>query len=268
MYNRINNFTLLEMLVVIAIFSMISIVLTISFNAIHRATNISKSETELFQNANIAIDVMTRDLQCIYYENGIIPFYHKGTSNYTTPNDIYNNDLICFVSSTPLKSTNANTNVSEIKYQLYTTNDLSAPNAGWLRRSVTGDMISPTIKNPKWNFWSNQGYYDIADADSAFTATNSSSEDYEKLIPYVTDLNFTCYSRNDSIISGDEEDSKTFPFSVEIELKILDRVSWQKWTSLDNDHSDDESIEAQTFRRKNERTFTKAIQVGNRGQYQ
>ena len=261
-------FTLLEIVVGMIVLTIMILTLTITFNAMHKATDISKSETELFQNASVALDVMTRDLQCIYYENGLIPFYHKGKgSNITDP---YNNDLLCFISSTPLHPAGANTNVCEIKYQLHSTDNLTDETAGWLLRSATGDrdMLDPTTNNEKWNFWSNQDYYDSDDSEFAFTANDKSSEEYGSLIPYVTELNFNCFSRDDDIISGDEEDSKTFPFSVEINLKLLDRNSWKRWIAIDERHDNGESLDAIIYRRKNERTFIKTIQVGNRGQYQ
>ena len=261
-----NYFTLLEIVVGMIVLTIMILTLTITFNAMHKATDISKSETELFQNASVALDVMTRDLQCIYYENGLIPFYHKGEGGDIT--EPYNNDLLCFISSTPLHPAEANTNVCEIKYQLYSTADLTEDTSGWLLRSATGDMLDPTTNNPKWNFWSNQIYYSRDGTVSAFTANDDSSEEYGPLIPYVTELNFNCFSRDDDIIYGDEEDSKTFPFSVEINLKVLDRNSWKRWIAIDDNHLDGESLDAIIYRRKNERTFTKTIQVGNRGQYQ
>ncbi|MCF7889131.1 MAG: hypothetical protein K9L78_03330 [Victivallales bacterium] len=262
------KFTLVEMVITVVILVVISVILMVSFDTIRRATKISSSQTELFQNASIALDLITRDLQCIYYENGLIPFYHKGARE--SDSHPYKNDLLCFISSTPEKPTDANTNVCEIKYQLYSTDDLTEDSAGWMLRSATGDMLDASTNNPKWNFWENQDYFDMTESSYAFTANSNSSSNYEKLIPYVTELKFTCYSRNEpsTPIAGDEADSKTFPYTVEVKLKLLDRESWQKWISVDSDHSDGESLPAQLVRRKNERTFTKAVEVGNRGQYQ
>ena len=253
-------FTLLEVVISLSILLIITIVLTYSFNAIHKTAARSKSENEILQNARIALDIMSKDIQCIYYASKATAFYHKGKEN--NPADIYNNDLLCFISETPMPPSGSTSNVCEIKYQLYSTSESDLRNdssAGMLRRSVTGDNSS------KWNFLNKDSnkYYDYNSSDYAFTADNSSSEDYADLIPYVTDLNFTCYSREDStaekIISGTEADSKTFPYSIDIELKMLDKNTWNKW--ITNPTANKE------LRYKFERTFTKSVLIGDRGQY-
>ena len=226
------------MLIAVVILVTISVVLTISFNAIYRTTTIARNESELIQNARVAIDLIARDIQCIYYENGKTPFWHKGKGNdLTPPTDRYNNDLLCFISDTPLPATGSTSNVSEIKYQL--SNGLDG-DTGWLLRSVTSD------NSDSWNFIN-------ASYSVAFTADTASSEEYEKVIPYVIDLSFTCYDNNQSVLAPE---STAFPYSIDIELKLVDRDTWKKWDE-DNSYN----------KEKYERLFTKSVSIGNRGQY-
>ena len=265
-------FTLLEMVVTLAVFLiLIAIVLTF-YDTVFKMTEVSSSSSMIFENARIALDIISRDIQCIYYKNEETPFWHKGNYVYLDPDDIlkadpdwgeYSYDLLAFVSATPLPQSEVISRLCEVKYQLYFDPDLDLDSAGWILRSVTGD------NSDSWNFQDN---FDVGlnGANYAFTADNSSSEPFQKLIPNVTGLSFNCFDKEgdqlyvlDPDIDPDiDPDSTQFPYSIQVTLSLMDKNSWQKYKNLFKV----DFLAAEAVKYENERTFTKTIFVGEHGQ--
>ncbi len=285
-------FTLIELIAVMAIFIVIVAIVMGLYNTAHKATSATNEHTMTFENAKIALDLMTKELQCIYYENDTIPFWwHKLDDKHSeTAWNVYRNELLAFITATSYKpNENCTTKLCEVKYQLYYTNDGTNSNAGWLRRSVTGNKLSTydalgyPKDNPKWNYYNNLtvGYTTntMVGTDTpiaSFTANSMSSENFQKVIPYVTDLTFDCFDEtgasilpdNSTAITSDDCSSTELPFSIELTLKVMDKNSWQKWLNIGGDPSlGNEESKAEDFRKKHERTFKKTILIGNRGQY-
>jgi hypothetical protein len=128
-------------------------------------------------------------------------------------------------------------------------------------RSVTGDS------SDDWNFYNNLTA-GLTGSDNAFTANNDSSEAYQKLIPYVTTLNFTCYDKTGGEISGTTNAVVSFPFYIQVDLSLMDKNSWQRWINLGGAPHDLQSSGAiYDFRKKHERTYSKTVLIGDRGQY-
>jgi len=236
------------------------------------------------------MDLITRDIQCLYYINGRTPFGHWSPPDSANPPSSWGanrNELLAFISSTNVTANNeCTTAISEIKYQKYYATNHSDPLDGWLRRSVTGNKMSDGSSNPLWNYYDNfiVGFQttDIGGTDTpvaSLTVNSSSSDDFHRVIPYVTDLSFTCFNdslSSDSIIAPDSGTSTIadsgvvtdFPFSIEVNLSLMDKNTWQKWVELGgNVNPVNDSDAAKAYRRKYERTFSKLILIGNRGQY-
>ncbi len=270
-------FTLIELIVVMALFVVIFAIVTRFYDSVHKVVSASGEHSMIFENAKIAMDLMTREIQCIYYENGQTPFWHHGSS--TSWNE-YSNELLAFVSATSfLPNTDCTTNLCEIKYQLYYTTTSTDQLAGWLRRSVTGNKSSGN-DNAKWNYYDNLtvGYTTTSVSDTpvaAFTANSVSSDNYQKVIPYVTDLTFNCFDKYGETIDPDDETSQDpdactitgFPFSIEINLSIMNKNSWQKWIDIGGTPENLSTDPKSDFRKKHERSFKKTVLIGNRGQY-
>lgn len=289
--NRISQFfTLIELIVVMAIFVVLLVVVIRFYNSAHKASSRIRGQAMIFENAKIALDLMTRDIQCIYYENGIIPFWHWQPPNKANPPADWGNEFLAFVAATSMPANDDCTSkLSEIKYQKYYSADFDEDNDGWLRRSVTGNKLDGGVDNPRWNYYNNLlvGNDTYLDADdipvAAFTAISgtsdtSSNDSYQKVIPYVTDLSFKCYDQGGVEIDPDETTATgteyscydvdhTFPFSIEITLKLMDKNSWLKWIELNGDANTTDSGSVKEFRQKHERVFNKTVLIGNRGQY-
>ncbi|MCP4180028.1 MAG: hypothetical protein GY756_19880 [bacterium] len=269
--NKKKFFTLLELMISLGVLSLIILISMQFLNTSQKVWHFAADRQNSSVNARIALNMITRDLQCIYYgdNSNYVPFWHCHPQSATTWG-AYRNELLAFVSATPVPSNDdCTSDLYEIKYQNYyydgtskTEKDLN----GWLRRSITGN-ITNSGSNSKWNFFSN---YDVSyeNKNSAFTANSNSSEDYQKLIPYVTDLSFTCHDIDGDIIpaqipqnnTSSQYDLKDYgsldveyleptwknnsnvsyfapPYSINISLSVLDKDSWNKWISMipDND---------------------------------
>jgi len=225
-------FTLIELIVALAVFSIIILMIGSFYSSTIDATAETNKKTMMFENARIAMDLMTRDIQSIYYEENKVPFWHTNT----TP------EILAFVSAAGSRPSRASSSYCEVKYK-YDNND------NWLKRSIVGDNDS------RCNYYENLTV-GTTGSGNAFTVNSTSSGNWEKVIPYVTELTFKCYEENGSQIAPTTSTITAFPFSIEIHLSVMDKNSWQKWISLSKNAE---------FRKNHERKFTKTIFIGNRG---
>lgn len=258
-------FTLLELLASMAIFILLMFTLLTFFDSAQKAWTDSAHRSMLYENAAIVFNLIARDLQCIYYEEDKTPFWHKGATNSTW--GAYRNPSLNFVSATSITQNNiCNSKLSEIKYQLYYASTHSESSDGWLLRSITGDQTDAGADNSKWNYYDNFTVGRTG-ASNAFSANSDSSEDFSKVIPYVTDLSFTCYKRDGTEITPDTDSTSSsvteFPYSIRIDITLMDRNSFKKWQALDTAGAPN----AATLKMNNERTFSRTILIGERGQY-
>lgn len=284
-------FTLLEMIVSLAVFVIILGIVMHFYSTAFKASESSHSKSMVFENARIALDLMAKDIQTIYYQYDKTPFWNWENPNpKTDPNvwDSYSNELLAFVSATSLPPNDEASKLCEIKYQRYYSHtDTDNDRFGWLRRSVTGNKLSDGTYDEKWNYNDNfvVGYTTDLDANSepyaSFTANSKSNQYYQKVIPYVTELSFKCLDKegneippskltSTSDVTTDETNVTEFPYSVEITLCLMDKQSWKKWVSLggtDKNIKTADNIEAYTYRKNNERKFTRVVIIGERGQY-
>ena len=218
--NICRHFSLLELTLSIGV---LAIIIAASFSFISSIQNtwqITYSKQESFENARIALDIMARDIETAYFDDGKAPFWHwKPASNLPSDYTQYQNGHLAFIGQTPITPNDFCTeDYFEIKYQLYfsTAHD---ENEGWLRRSVTGNKLTTftvvdgkTVydDNPKYNWLpggnsnlrASLNYFNSSTDGAAFTANAASSgedqTDYTQLIPYVLDLSFSCDTDTDT----------------------------------------------------------------------
>lgn len=269
------NFTLIELIAAMGVFSIIMLLLISFFSSAQSIWNLTRQKNAMYENARIALDLMARDIQCIYYEYEKIPFYH-----YPGTVAVNDTEALYFVSATNvLPNYDCNTRLCEIAYKFYNQDDLSIgpswAKAGWLVRSVTGDDKA-TI-NPRWNYYStpaenfpNGKVYDpthpLSDPTYAFTNDGSSSDAFNTVIPYVVSLKYTGFRNNGTMIDINdlnatiaETNRKMIPYSIMIELTLLDRESWLKWKAVGGSPTDPLLL-------NNRRVFSRTVLIGERGQ--
>ncbi len=180
--------------------------------------------------------------------------------------------------------------------------------AGWLIRSVTGDDQVNT--GDMENAADPQNLYNFAlfprssgDPKRAYRiwkgiadGSSNSCLDFEKVIPYVVELQFVCFGINSGTLydlsvagantdnadlgisypnTGINADVTPLPTAIQINLTLLDKVSWNKWKALvgaanwasyvtDPDGNEPAGDDSRIFREKNQRKFTKMIYLGDK----
>jgi hypothetical protein len=260
------KFTLIELIAAMGVFSIIMLIMISLFSSTQKIWNLTRQKSTMYENARIALDIMARDIQCIYYEYGKVPFYHHPGSG-AADNDT---EALYFVSATnSLPSYDCNTRLCEIAYKFYNDENLTIGPAfakeGWLVRSVTGDGKA-TI-NPRWNYYGtpaenfpNGKVYAPSDPNYAFTKDASSSDAFNTVIPYVVSLKFTGFTKNGTMIDINDPtptkadtNRKMIPYSIMIELTLLDSESWLKWKAAGGSPT-------------NQRVFSRTVLIGERGQ--
>ena len=260
-------FTLLELITAMAIFAVLMGVMMKFFHEAQMAWTTSTQRSLVYDNARIAMDLITRDLQAAYYKKDVTPFWQKGVTGAGW--GAYRNDLLAFVSATPIPQEHSTTPYNEVIYQLYYASSSTDPNAGWLMRSVTGNKTDATTVNSKYNY---QGNFNVSanTATDAFTVGGTSNEDFVKVIPNVTNLTFTCFRKDGTTISPAPAGPTDFPYIVKVELTLLDNNSWKRWLAYgatpNQGSEDSDTAAARELRLGRERTFTKFIFLGERGQ--
>ncbi len=293
---RTSKFTLIELIAAMGVFSLIMVMMLTFFMSAQLIWRKSSQESQIFENARIALDLMSRDIQCMYYETNKTPFWFKPDTSavaaYQVAADIqYKNPSLCFIADTLVPpNPYCESRLCEVKYQLYgITYNLKNTNDGWMLRSATGDRkddgsnnLYNVTTNPtgKLKFYN---YYPVrvrggSPAIQVYTLDNASSDDWQKVVPGVTALTFECNRRDGTAITGYTPASTTtsytptaaqtpFPFSIRVNITLLDTDSWNKWRVMAlSGSATSEPAAAVTFRQQRERKFSKIILLGERGQ--
>ena len=224
------GFTLIELVVAMAVFSVIMLVMMSLFGSVQKVWTTSIGRSSLYDNARLAMDLVSRDLQSAYYAKDITPFAVDKTAD---------NGAIAFISATDIPQNDKRTSpYSEVKYKI---------DSGWLKRSVTSNKDDSGNANTNWD------YSDPAKFSTAF----NTSEPFHKVVPYLTSLSFATYKLDGSDCPNDQ-----FPAIVKVQMSFLGKNSYAKWKAL----SDAGASNANEYKENHEHTFTKIIFLGNRGQ--
>ena len=266
-------FTLIELVVSMSVLAVLMMIMMSFFSSAQQAWTSSSARSQVYDNARLAMDLMSRDLQSAVYEKDITPFWHRDRGGTLA------NERLYFISATSiLPNDDCTTSNAEVAYELG-----DGTYEGWLRRSVTGNKLSGGSDNIIWNYPAlvypnNFGVGNTGLANNSFTADSTSTDSFQKVIPYVTNLYFRCFRKDGTEITPDAIGSKDteFPSLVTINLTLMDRTSWQKWKALGGqpqniywDHPTNKLIDTDSqsvFRKLHERNFTKMVFLGERGQ--
>ena len=291
-------FTLLELILAMGILSVMMVLMLSFFSAAQKAWMASSANAEIYENARVAMDLMTRDLQAALYNDdnstqGIYPFWHESDSR------------INFITATSVGDSTDTSNIREVKYARsdgrtsapkMTLDDLGNGDelkGGWLVRSVTGpspgvtvdttDPNNPTNSLNKYNFalfprsgGDPQRVYKVFKEIAGGTLnTKKSSQDFNYVVPYIVSLKFACYNNRgqdmvaNSIYSysnSSTAEATPFPYAIEIEIVLLDRASWAKWKAMGGKIATpgSDTSAAKIFREAHQKTFTTMIYLGSR----
>ncbi|HBM15166.1 MAG TPA: hypothetical protein DD381_02290 [Lentisphaeria bacterium] len=259
-------FTLIELIASLLIFVIILGIVLMFFNSAKNIWSISESKRQAFEDGRIALELISRDLQSVYYTADTAPFWFKSK---TSTNQWYDSQAINFISIIDIKDASESySGLYEVKYFLwYPENSVISDSDGWLMRSITGEG------SEKWDFNDYPLSVGLTGSGKAFTANNDSSEPANKIIPYVTKIEFNCFQRTGAIISSSQDSIQELPYSIEIRIFILPHSEWLKWLSIGGNPKEaidgSETLSnsaAANFREKNEIMFSKTVLLSERGQ--
>ena len=256
------KFTLVELIVAMAVFSILLLLMLQFFSGAQRIWNGMEKRNEIYANARIAMDLITTHLQNTYSPNGSIVFFVDDPN--TESSKIYfatrtgdqfpGNGSLKFMTFQRFSENESGTNgEDQLRVAVYcdTDNDFGCffPPYG-LNPSGTSEHISTyddAVTHLRQKFTNNKSERLKDDEYSSAIADNVTSF---QIIPYK--WNASSYSRETSTSAITE-----IPYMLEIKLSVLSPEDFARWKELPPASQDD-------FRRENEYTFTRTVFLGKR----
>ena len=77
--NRKFCFTIVEVTVAMLVLAILLTIIMQFFDSAQKSWSLSSGKSTIYENARIALGLINRQIQGIYYEDGVVPFYHKGS---------------------------------------------------------------------------------------------------------------------------------------------------------------------------------------------
>ncbi|MBT3377760.1 MAG: prepilin-type N-terminal cleavage/methylation domain-containing protein [Lentisphaerae bacterium] len=152
--HHVHCFTLVELLAAMAVLTIMMGFLFKFLQTAQQAWSLSDSNARIYQNAQIAFDLLGHDLRCAIAsdtEDAEIPFWTSGTHDAA---DSAKQDVICFVAAVEARNDDAESRMVEVKYSHHTDEGGDPDQSYWLRRSLTSDRAGdPAAADPKWDFY-------------------------------------------------------------------------------------------------------------------
>ena len=253
------KFTLVELIVAMAVFSILLLLMLQFFTGAQTIWHGMEKRNEIYANARIAMDLMTAQLQNTFYTNAGIPF--------VIVNPDTDDSRIYFATRTGDQFPGN----SSLKYMTFQRNNITAANSETnaeqeqLRVAVfcdtspgTPDFSSffpPYGVNPVTNFTQATNLLPSR-LDGLLTNTQFSSAIADnvtafRIIPYRLD------SDND-IVRDTSSPVQQVPYLVELKLSLLTPEDFSRWLAITNPTDRD------NFREENEYTFSRTVYLGNR----
>lgn len=234
---RIRFFTLVEIMVAMVVLLILMGFLFKFLWSAQQAWSLSETDSRIYENAQIAMDLICRDLRAAVasdFQGGEIPFW---TNNPAAASTAWaQQDVICFAAAVEPHSSDAEADLSEVKYSCCTdqTDSTNGKYAYWLRRSVTSDKTSSGTC-AEWNF------YGVTSGDSWIDGQSR-----DRVIDGVKDFRIDTLPN----VSGTRNE---LPRAVRVTLTLVDARAFDPATP----EALRDKLEDQTCR-----TFTRMIFLG------
>jgi Tfp pilus assembly protein FimT len=190
----LHPFSLLEMLLAMGLLAFLMLVLVKFFANMQTAFTLSMNTAELYENARVAFDVITRDLQCGVAAADDIPgrnicFHQSGGGS------------LWFVTSGEISSS-AKCGLIEVGYR-------------WSANRFERAFVDDT--NSGWAVYGNRD-----DADD--------QDGYRKVIEGVMGQSFVCYS--ESMVAYSPNQATALPHVVSVMLTLMDSKAFALWQRM------------------------------------
>lgn len=261
-YKRKSNFTIVELLVAMGVFSILMLALMQFFTGAQQIWQKSSARSEVFENARVALDLIATDLQCAYYEMNhskkriFFAADDYDANSYASIDDAYDNtyEKIAFATVRSAAKSGAGSKLCQVKYwldtstadELYTlkVDEIWDDSADW---KITTDMGSDI-----------SGIYKDDYTGTAFEKNGTAN----KIVPNVLSLGFKLYNKNGTEIDT-ANTADRFPYKVEITLTVVDKASFDRWKSVTGGATGQRNSD---ILKPGMRRFTRVVLI-ERGQY-
>ncbi len=152
--NHSIKFTLVELIVSLGVFSILTFALMRMFGATQKMVSISSNRLEVYESAKVALNMITRDLQCVFYENSAT----YGHDYAVAGNDggsikISNSSSIYFITNSPFDDAVIDVTYKELTGSLQRDNLRTYANSTWTvtPSSPATDIIEDTVSDLKFD---------------------------------------------------------------------------------------------------------------------
>ena len=203
------KFTLVELIVAMALISSIMLILFSFLSSSQRTWSLSDSTARIYQNSRTAFNIIERDLQCIVnsaVSNREIGLYVFGP----TPADANDALHACFVASTePLAG--AYSRLCEITYKHHIDSSDPATQYNLTRQLVSdNDSVNWDFLGQPADWWLNNNL-------------NPDLAEFEKVVGGVAEFSMTFYTEDNTVFSAGS-DTVVRPARVVVDLVLFDEL--------------------------------------------
>ncbi len=225
---RRHHFTLVEILAAMTVLVIIMLVMFQFFSSAQRIWSLSNRNAEVYENARIAMDVITRDLQSAVAKADDLAWYVDEETDIRFQRAAA--DSLRFVSAVA-DAESSRPRLAEIAYR----NSGSAGDYAFQRAIRYGS-------EPTWKIYGTR------------SALGGAGAEYQNIVEGVRVQSFVCMKADGTPWTDETE----LPAAVVVNLKLMDSQSLTRW-ELMTDPADKDRIENESAR-----IFTKIIYLGGR----
>ena len=262
-----NRFTLVELLVSMAVFSILLVLMMQFFSGARTLWTANEKRTAIYADATVAMDLMSMLLQSTFYSEGGSPFAIRsapGTAEAAVPEWGWNSKIY-FVSNSPMELSKGGS-VRYLSFQRKTDPSNASVTLNVLELQVFSDTSNSSLHFDQCFFPfgtnvssnNNEGEardYLINTVFAENTPLNSTNE-RKIILRNVTGLKFTPVDHRGQKIYGPE--CNDLPAGIEIELSLMENEQTiQDYQALTGTAKDD-------FRLRNEYVFRRTVWLGDR----
>ena len=279
-----NNFTLVELLVSLGVFSILLLVFMQLFNSMRQGIEKTEKQVENRYSATVAMDIFSKLLNSIVLvevDEGSakkpFPFYlTRSAAKSDSPCSLYfatkargaffigGSSSVKFAGLLYPHSDNTMDLPNNKLHKIYL---VSISNAA---ADASGKNISAANRDLYHKFWPAPDFDGYDDAGQAregletelkkkvkLTSSDTTGEPPVVLVDNVTEFKVKLYDANGGEVEKDTEKVSTLPDSLEITISILEQKDFEVWNTLSG-------TEKETFQRERQQTFSRRFYIGDR----
>lgn len=245
------KFTLMELLVSIAIFSILLVLMMQFFSGAQKVWSSSEQKSYMYADARVTMDIIATLLQNTYNSDGGVPFELDRTA-----------EVIYFASQSHMELKGEN----DIRFFKIAKEDNKL-----VLRVFADDLDSLGFSYCFPPFDTDNTSFGITSRATALTKVKNvldspSPSQVIELLDNVTGFSISGFEKDDSKTGGISmvtSNYLTIPYLIEFSVKMLSTQNFKRWKEIYGTSGTESQI-ARDFRLQHEYTFRRAIFLGNR----